>query len=178
MSPKRTIKSKEIVSDIRSWMSNQQLMDKYHISLDRLQNVFKQLIDAGAIERGELVARHPHERLSIENLRNHHRNYVFVGLPIYDLKNLLKKGTVIDISEVGLQISGVPTNVGDTKDLLIQADYFVDVYPFIFEAQCRWVSMSEYEKLLSGFEVTSITDGGLEELRKLTRMLTIHPKPS
>ena len=55
---------------------------------------------------------------------------------------------------------------------------FNNVYPFIFEAQCRWVSMSEYEKLLSGFEVTSITDGGLEELRKLTRMLTIHPKPS
>ena len=50
---KRTINAKEIVSDIRSGMINQQLMDKYNVSLDKLHNIFKQLLDAHAIERSE-----------------------------------------------------------------------------------------------------------------------------
>jgi hypothetical protein len=150
-------------------------MDKYNTSLDKLQNIFKQLLDAHAIEQRELepLTSIPHLRINGGKRRRLHRNYVFVNLPIYDLKDLLNKGSVVDISEVGLQISGIPTKVGDTKELLVQADYFADVYPFVFEAQCQWVSKAEDGLLFSGFEITSITDGALEELRKLTRMLTI-----
>ena len=54
MPSKRTINAKEIVSDIRSGMTNRQLMDKYNVSLDKLHNTFKQLLDAHAIERSEL----------------------------------------------------------------------------------------------------------------------------
>jgi hypothetical protein len=79
----------------------------------------------------------------------------------------------VDISEVGLQISGIPTKVGDTKDFLVQADYFADVYPFVFEAQCQWASKAEDGHLFSGFEITSITEGALEELRKVTSMLAL-----
>ena len=175
MSTKRSIKAKEIVSDIRSGMTNLHLMGKYNISLDNLHNIFKQLLDAHAIERSELepLISIPHLRINGGKRRRLHRGYVFVKLPIYDLKDLLNKGTVVDISEVGLQISGIPTQVGDTKELLVQADYFADVYPFVFEAQCKWVSKAEDGVLFSGFEITSITEGALEELRKLTRMLTI-----
>ena len=89
------------------------------------------------------------------------------------MENLLNKGTVVDISEIGIQISGIPAKVGDTKEFLVQADYFADVYPFIFEAKCKWSSKTEDGHLFSGFEITSIPEGALEELRKLTRMLTI-----
>jgi hypothetical protein len=89
------------------------------------------------------------------------------------LENLLNKGTVVDISETGLQVSGIPTNVGDTKNLLVQADYFLDVYPFVFEGKCKWTSKAEDGNLLSGFEITSITEGELEELRKITNLLAL-----
>ena len=175
MSTKRTIKAKEIVSDIRSGMTNLHLMGKYRVSLDKLHNIFKQLLDSHALERSELepLISVPHLRINGGKRRRLHRGYVFVRLPIYDLENLLNKGTVVDISEIGIQISGIPANVGDTKEFLVQADYFADVYPFIFEAKCKWSSKAEDGHLFSGFEITSIPEGALEELRKLTRMLTI-----
>jgi hypothetical protein len=79
----------------------------------------------------------------------------------------------VDISEVGLQISGIPAKVGDTKEFLVQADYFADVYPFIFESKCKWTSKAEDGNFLSGFEITSITEGELEELRKITNLLAL-----
>ena len=175
MPTKRTINAKEIVSDIRSGMINQRLMDKYHVSLDKLHNIFKQLLDAHAIERTALepLISIPYQQFKIEKRRQLHRGYVFVNLPIYDLENLLNKGTVVDISETGLQVSGIPTNVGDTKNLLVQADYFLDVYPFVFEGKCKWISKAEDGNLLSGFEITSITEGELEELRKITNLLAL-----
>ena len=175
MSTKRTIKAKEIVSDIRSGMTNRQLMDKYNISLDKLHNIFKQLLDSHTLERTELepLISIPHLRINGGKRRRLHRSYVFVKLPIYDLENLINRGTVIDISEVGLQISGIPTKVGDTKELLVQADYFADVFPFVFESKCKWSSKAEDGNLFSGFEITSITEGALEELRKITNLLAL-----
>ena len=139
MSTKRTIKAKEIVSDIRSGMTNRQLMDKYNISLDKLHNIFKQLLDSHALERSELepLISIPHLRVNGGQRRQLHRSYVFVNLPIYDFENLLNKGTVIDISEVGFQISGIPATVGDTKEFLVQADYFADVYPLGAAVLCQ-----------------------------------------
>jgi len=175
MPTKRSIKANEIVSDIRSEMNNRQLMYKYNVSLDKLHNIFKQLLDAHAIDRSELepLISIPHLRINGGQRRRLHRSYVFVKLPIYDLENLINKGTVVDISEVGLQISGIPAKVGDTKELLVQADYFADVYPFIFESKCKWSSKAEDGNLFSGFEITSITEGAMEELRKITNLLAL-----
>jgi hypothetical protein len=150
-------------------------MDKYNISLDKLHNIFKQLLDSHALERSELepLISIPHLRINGGKRRRLHRSYVFVKLPIYDLENLINKGTVVDISEVGLQISGIPSKFGDTKEFLVQADYFADVYPFIFESKCKWSSKAEDGNLFSGFEITSITEGALEELRKITNLLAL-----
>ena len=80
MPTKRTINAKEIVSDIRSGMINQRLMDKYHVSLDKLHNIFKQLLDAHAIERSALepLISIPYQQFKIEKRRQLHRGYVFV----------------------------------------------------------------------------------------------------
>jgi len=79
----------------------------------------------------------------------------------------------VDISETGLQISGIPTRFGDTKEFLVQADYFADVLPFVIEARCQWASKAESGRLFSGFEITSISKQAFEELKKLTRALTL-----
>ena len=70
-------------------------------------------------------------------------------------------------------MSVIPTKAGDTKDFLVQADYFADVYPLVFEAKCKWTPKAEDGLLFSGFEITSVSEGALEELRKLTSLLTI-----
>lgn len=172
---KRTIKAKELVADIRLGMTNRDLMDKYRVSLDKLQNIFRQLLDAHSVERSELepLLSIPHERIDVGKRRRLHRNYVFVKLPVFDLENLLNQGTVVDISEKGFQASEIPANVGDTKQFLVQADYFADVFPFVFEAKCLWSSKVEDRQWFAGFEITNISEQGLEQLRKLTSMLTI-----
>lgn len=175
MAPKRTIKGREIVADIRSGMTDNQLMDKYNLSEGALKNIFRKLVDAGAIREDELRERIPKERLATytEKERDFQRNYVFVRLPVYDMENLINEGQVVDISERGLQVLGIPATVGETKGFLIQADYFADVFPFSFEAECKWASKNEAGEWTAGFKIVKISEGGLEELQKLIRMLSL-----
>lgn len=55
--PKRKIRSKPFVSDLRDGMGDGELMEKYLLSPDQLQKVFQRLVDAGAIDEMELFMR-------------------------------------------------------------------------------------------------------------------------
>ena len=55
--PKRKIKAKPFVRDLRDGMSDGKLMEKYFLSPDQLQKVFQRLVDAGAIDEMELFMR-------------------------------------------------------------------------------------------------------------------------
>ena len=46
----------------------------------------------------------------------------------------------------------------------------------IEETGCKWVSQIEEEPWCAGFQITSISDGGLEELGKIIRILLLHPE--
>lgn len=175
MTSKQAIKVKEIVSDILSGMTNRELMNKYRVSLDKLQSIFGQLLDANAIERSKLepLLSVPHKRLDVGKRREILRNYVFVQLPIFDTENLLVQGTIVDISENGFQSLEIQANVGDTKEFLIQADYYADVLPFVVQTLCRWSSTTDEGQYIAGFAITGISAQGLMELRKLTSMLTL-----
>jgi len=175
MSEKRKIKAKEIIADIKSGMMDQELMEKYSVSQNALKSIFQKLIDSGSLQPSELEQRIPPERLETygEKPRNLHRNYVFVKLPIYELENLLHEGEVVDITEGGLQVIGIESKVGEKKGFLIQADYFADVFPFSFEAECKWATREKDGRCRAGFKILSISEKGLEELRKLIRMLSL-----
>jgi len=175
MSPSVSIKAKEIIADIRSGMNNRQLMDKYQISRTNLRYIFRMLLDANAIEQSELKPLVPilREESDIGNRRGVERCYVFISLPIHDVKNPRNKGRVVDITEKGLQISGIPANEGDIVEFVVSTDYFPDVSPFELEARCHWASTEEVGKLYSGFEITSISKGDLGQLRKIIRTLTV-----
>ena len=175
MSTKRTIKTIEVVSDIRSGMNNRQLIGKYKVSVNSLHNLLRKLVNFKALQISEaqvLLSSIP-EELAVKERRKEGRHYVFVPLPIYDVNNLLDEGQVMDLSEGGLRTSGLEAKIGEKREFLIQADYFAHVFPFCFEAECRWVSQTEEEPCFAGFQITSISEGGLVELRKIIRMLTI-----
>ena len=59
MTTKRTIKAKDIVNDIRSGMTNLQLMEKHNLSSKGLQSIFTKLMDAKAVKDRELDGRTP-----------------------------------------------------------------------------------------------------------------------
>ena len=54
---KRKIKAKPFVRDLRSGMSDRELMDKYILSENQLHKLLHKLVDAGAIDEMELFMR-------------------------------------------------------------------------------------------------------------------------
>jgi hypothetical protein len=176
MPDRKKIRAKEIIKDIRIGMDDKALMAKYELSPKGLKTIFKRLVDAGVITESEL-----YERLSANlatssatQVRSTTRCYPVVRLSVYDLDDLgCDKYHVVDISETGIQISGIAGKIGEMKSFLIQADEFGDVFPFQFDAECKWlVPKSDSALALAGFEFRDISSGSLHELRKIIKLMT------
>lgn len=175
MALKYTIKTREIVADIRAGMTKLALRNKYRVSENSLHNLLRKLVVIRAVQTSDvrgLLASSPQE-LIFHDRRKEQRYDVFVELPIYDMDNLLDAGQVVDVSEGGLRVVGVSTEVGAKRDLLIQPDHFPEVLPFVIEAECRWISQIEGEPSFAGFQITHIAGRSLKELEKVIRALTI-----
>ncbi|MDQ7784356.1 MAG: hypothetical protein RDU20_15830 [Desulfomonilaceae bacterium] len=200
MEVKRTIRAKDIVSDLRSGLTNLQLMDKYGLSSKGLQSVFVKLVQAKALREGEFEGRPAAESprrgqreeakalreggldgraaladdtVNLDQRRVLPRNFVVFRLPVYDNRDMTLEGHVRDITERGLQVAGIPSSVGDSKTLIIRPDEFADIYPFVIEVLCRWANPGkETEPCVSGYEITEISEESKHELRKLVRVLT------
>jgi hypothetical protein len=174
MAAKRTIKAKDIVNDLRSGLTNFQLMEKYGLSSKGLQSIFAKLMEAGAVRVGELNGRVPlaDDTVNLDQMRSLPRNFVVVKIPVYDTTDMTLEGHVRDMTVKGLQVAGIPASAGDLKTLIIQPDEFADVHPFVVEVQCRWSKPgTEDEPWSAGFEITEISEDSVNELHKLLRGL-------
>ncbi len=173
---KRQIRANDIIRDIRAGSTDEELGAKYAMSSCTLKMVLEKLEAAGAISEAEILGRASmlEDRECGDALRSTSRNYIFFTIPIYDADDLNVEGIVNDISEEGLQVEGVKTNVGDKRSFLIRSDEFADVFPFVFDATCQWVQSSgRAGPFLAGFGIDSISEGGSKELRKLIGLLTL-----
>ncbi len=80
--PKRKIKAKPFVRDLRNGMGDRELMEKYTLSESQLHKVFQKLVDAGAIDEMELFMR---TSLSDSTIT---RAFVDIQRPVEELDNL------------------------------------------------------------------------------------------
>jgi hypothetical protein len=175
MPPKRRIPANEIVKDIRTGMSNSDLMSKYLLSMKGLTSVFTKLIDAEFCTKKELLLRMPpgDDTADLDEMRDVARCYPVVRIPIIDLGDLTSEGYVRDLTEKGIQVAGIHAKVGDKKNFLIQADAFAAILPFTLEAHCRWVKPYAIPELaLSGYEITGISDTNLALLKQAVEVFT------
>lgn len=175
MADKRKIRAKDIVADVRAGLSNAQIMEKHQLSASGLKGIFDKLVHAELLLEIELAGRDlEHAEISGEFKapKETPRSYMVFQLPLYDLDDLTVEGRVHDISEHDLMAVGITAQVGEVKRLLIQADEFADVYPFTFDAVCRSAeTQGGPDELTTTFEITSISEVGREELKKLCRLL-------
>jgi hypothetical protein len=175
MGLKRRIPANSVVKDIRSGMSNSDLMDKYQLSMRGLTSVFNKLMDAKFCTRKELLLRMPpgEDTADLDEMRDVARCYPVIRIPVIDLADLRSEGYVRDLTEKGIQVSGVQAKVGDTKNFLIQADAFAAILPFTLEAHCRWVKPDALPGLtVSGYEISGISDTNLASLKKAVEVFT------
>lgn len=173
--PKQTIRIREFVGDVRNGLADRELMFKYQLDARGLHNALQKMVEMKALSAEDLQRREAEASVEPprEERRRLPRHYVLFSFPVYDVGNLDKEAFVNDLSEQGLQISGLESQVGDVRSLLIKADEFADIYPFVFEAECQWVrERDEFGEYAAGFEIVSISDRGLQELRSLIRLLS------
>jgi hypothetical protein len=178
MAEKRKIKGKDVISDIRSGLTDSQLMDKYELSPMGLQKVFRKLVDAGALSIKEIYARNPLREdsvvIDLEDISFAPDSPLECIIPICDATNPECRGAVCEIGENGLQVSGINATPGEQRSFLIDARDFFAVDEFRFQAKCLWCKESSLDQSSSvGWEITGILAEDLENLRELVRRIKV-----
>ena len=129
MADKRKIKGQDVIRDIRSGMTDSQLMDKYELSLTGLQKVFRKLVDAEALSIKEIYGRNPLREdsvvIDLDDISFAPESPLDCLIPIRDATNPECRGAVCEIGENGLQVTGINATTGEVRSFLIDArDFF------------------------------------------------------
>lgn len=167
------IKGRDILNDVRSGMSDEELMAKYEMSFQALQSAFGQLSSSGLISRKELHSR------SIDNAEKDTttvttrlpKDYLLVQVPIYDSRNPEIKGVIRDLTQQEIGIIGIEARLDDVKSLVILTGKSRWVVKVMLKAKCRWVKKDSEGEYVCGFRITDITKDNLEKLRILIQEL-------
>ncbi len=171
MKEKKTFKLlKQMVQDIHSGLTGSDLMKKYGMSVEELRGILKTISVIKSTTAADLYGRSRLEEDSeaLNIIRMLPRTQVFVELPVNVQEQDPRTGTVGDISESGVMIKGIDTEVDETKSFVIQADDIFRLEPFLFDAKCRWVRKEGPERgSVGGFEITYISPEDLEKLKRL-----------
>lgn len=175
MSSKRKISGKEIVNDIRSGLSDTELMQKYGVSSRGLQSIFRKLLSAKAIGPVEL-----HERSSfddstvdLEEIRQSFRGYTALTATVYEVRNPEILGTVKDVTEKHIEVTGIQAGFDETRNLVILVGKSARIEPIMLKAKCRWCRTDLRGDHQTYFEIVHVDDDDLNELRKLIRAMAI-----
>jgi len=162
------IKARDIIEDIRSGMTDTELMEKYEMSAAALQMAFEQLITLKLLKDHELYGRSVNTRESFRLPRH----YLVVKVPIRDVKSGMV-GSIRDITEKNMGIFGIGGTLGEIRTFEIIPEEFDQVRSFLFNGKCRWTKRDEQGNFLSGYEITSISEESLEQLLKLIELVTL-----
>jgi hypothetical protein len=174
MGDKKKIQAADIIADIRSGLTDKELMTKHHLSSKGLQSALTKLIKLQVIDPDEIESRSQlyDDTVNIESMRRAVRVPTPYPVEIRDKNNLNIYGTVRDISELGVGINGIETKFNEKRSFVITCDEIVDVDPIEFDAVCRWAKVGNDGTFSAGFEITHISDRAHTELTKLIHNLS------
>jgi uncharacterized protein (DUF433 family) len=172
---KRKISRPQIVHDIRSGMTEAQLMEKYDLSSWGIQKVLAKLLPVGAItwEEMAILSLNGDDSVTLRDMRQYQRRYPLVSVIVYEQIKPMVKGRVCDISEKGLGVIGILSEVDDLKTLTVAPDELRVFEPFTLQASCRWFRQGDLDtNCTAGFAITHIEEHSLEQLMDLLESTT------
>jgi hypothetical protein len=171
MKPKRQIRGKEFVEDLRAGLTTAELMEKYQLNSEGLRKIFRILVDASAMRKTDIEALNglyeaPEDEKGIRRAK---RKLIEFPLYVYDGIDQLVGGKVLDVSEKGFRVKGIKTYVGDQRTFIVRFGTQYQGKPFVFDAVCRWmdVKTKDPRQWISGFEITGISHLDSMELEHL-----------
>ncbi len=174
-------RAKAVLQDLVSGMRDTTIMERHSLSHDELHRLFRQMFDAGVLlkpERAGVQPRRietsakksplPSPKTDPDDMREFERYYIDYDLQIYEPEQPEIIGTVRNITEKGVGLSGLEARVNEIKTLVVLGDTIGDIAPFEFEARCIWADTDEdSQETMAGFEITRISEEDQEELEKL-----------
>ncbi len=176
MSSELQVKAGEFVTDIRSKLTDYELMEKYGLEAIELKQAIKKLVDSHVIPASEVYHRKIlyDASLDTEKRRRLPRHYLALLLPIFESDDPTVRGWLTDISEEGVGVKGIKSDFGEFRVFSIIPGKFSDIEEITFEAECRWSEWSEDESdNAAGYMVTDISDSNLLALREFIRRLSV-----
>jgi hypothetical protein len=172
----RKIKAKKIVSDIRARVSDFELMSKYGLSLEELEEVLRKLVEAGTIREDEIKERGPFfdNPDNRSKTRRFPRTYLRVPLDIEDISNSANRGLITDISTAGFRTRGLDALIGEEKLFLVSLKE-VRKREIRLLARCLWVKHDVDTKVYqeAGFKIVHISESDLAEIKRVAGLLSL-----
>jgi hypothetical protein len=176
MPPKVIIQAREIIADIRSGMSDGELMGKYRLNAKGLESAFSKLVNSGLLNVEEIYGhqREGEDTVIVDDLTLIPRHFLTVAVPLYEMGVPEAEGVLSEITERGMTIKGIPSRVGEIKTFVIPCRKFIKADSITFEAKCLWSNRQPPpDKWTSGFQITRIARDSLGGLRELVQLLTL-----
>jgi hypothetical protein len=173
---KRIVQARDIVRDVRSGMTDTELMEKYGLSAKGLESAFAKLVSSGIMTVGEVYGqrRSGQDTVIIDDVRELPRHFLSMTIPIYEPTHKDRKGKIRDVTEKGVGISGIQARIGEVKSFVIACSPFLDVDNIWIEAECIWMEAGKKaEEWYGGFQITKISRKDLKNLRELIQLLSL-----
>ncbi len=170
------IQAMGFLDDLRSGMTDTDLMKKYKLTARGLGSVFRHLIDEKSVRLAEIVRRFRHRSdlpELIAEFRTRPRIEPSVALPIFESTRPENRGVISDLTEQGMGVRGLEAQVDDIKTLVVPVQEFFDISPILLQVICTWRGDDEAEPAVTaGFRVVDVLKGSLMELCRLVRAVS------
>jgi hypothetical protein len=165
------ISAAEFVQDLRTGLTSCELMNKYSLAARELDGVLAQV--RKALGDPAMIYGRASQDVTVgtkDKIRFFRRHKVDLPVVICDVNNPAMRGEVRDVSEKGIGVQKMDTKVDEIKNLVVLANEYFSINPFVFEAQCRWTCPTTDERhLLAGFEIIKISEESSKSLGKFIK---------
>jgi hypothetical protein len=173
---KRRVNIKAVIEDIRSGVGDEGLMRKYDLPPRGLRELFKKLLDSELVTDAELYSASAMYRERIEKIkqRRYPRADLSIPLPVYDMGSS-SLGVVRDISETGLCVAGIASEVGEVKSFQLSIDNLMNADPLLLVAECRWFEEkgNKEKYFVAGFQLLDLSDADRTTLQRVMQFLLL-----
>jgi hypothetical protein len=168
--------SRNMADDLRTGMSDSEMMKKYALSSGGLQRAFQRMMDANIITVEDLhgPSQSPYDSVFVEDVREVPRYHLAVEVVIYELKNPGIRGSLLNLGEKGIAIRSIQARIGEAKTFIIPAVKFVQIDPVRFDAECKWARedpiIGEWH---TGFAIMHISSKCWDDFETLVRSASL-----
>ncbi len=164
----------QVLKDVRAGLTDSELMVKHKIPYEKLDRVFRQLLDTNVITRGELYGRSSLfiDTVTVDSIHDESEHYLAFPIPVSDAMDPAVVGRLRTVGEGMVGMIGIEAEVDEERSFVVYPEKFVEIQPIAFDATCRWL-VREPEGSYAGFEITFISERDRARLEQLVRSLTL-----